>query len=235
MPGSLPSRPELPPKLLIICFMKRNFCTSSFTASTGVPEPFAMRVTRVGSRTSSCGSRRSARVIDWIIASIFTNSSPFRSVRRRDHAAHARDLLDQVLERAHLLDHADLLQEVVEGELALHHARGVFLGLLLIDDVFEVLHQADDVAHAEHAARHALGAELLELVGGFAHAGEHDRRAGDLLDAERRAAARVAVELGQHDAGDAEPLVERARGLDRVLADHRVDDEEDVLRARSRS
>ncbi len=52
------------------------------------------------------------------------------------------------------------------------------------------------------------GAELLELVGRLAHAGEDDRRAGDLLDAERRAAARVAVELGQDDAGEAEPLVE---------------------------
>jgi hypothetical protein len=33
-----------------------------------------------------------------------------------------------------------------------------------IDDLLEVLHEADDVAHAEDAARHALGAELLELV-----------------------------------------------------------------------
>ena len=43
--------------------------------------------------------------------------------------------------------------------------------------LFEVLHQADDVAHAEDAARHALGAELLELVERLAHAEELDRLA----------------------------------------------------------
>jgi hypothetical protein len=76
----------------------------------------------------------------------------------------------------------------------------VFFGLLLIDDLLEVLHQADDVAHAEDAARHAVGAEGLELVGGLADAAEDDGRARDLFHAERRAAARVAVELGEHDA-----------------------------------
>ncbi len=44
---------------------------------------------------------------------------------------------------------------------------------------------------------HALGAELLELVERLADADEAHRRAGDLPHAERRAAARVAVELGQ--------------------------------------
>jgi hypothetical protein len=88
-----------------------------------------------------------------------------------------------------------------EREVAREHPlRGVFLGLLLIDDVFEVLHEADDVAHAEDAARHALGAELLELVGGLADAAEAHGRARHLFHAERRAAARVAVELGEHDA-----------------------------------
>ncbi len=111
-----------------------------------------------------------------------------------------------------------------------HEARGVLLGLLLVDDVLEVLHQADDVAHPEDAARHAVGAEDLELVGGLAHAGEDDGRAGDLLDAQRGAAAGVAVELGEDDAAHREAIVEGARGLDGVLADHRVDDEEDVLR-----
>ncbi len=74
-----------------------------------------------------------------------------------------------------------LIQEVVQGELALHHAGRVGFGLLLIDDVFEVLHQAHDVAHAEHAAGHALRAERLELVRGFAHADEDQRRARDLF------------------------------------------------------
>ena len=39
------------------------------------------------------------------------------------------------------------------------HALGVLLGLLLVDDLLEVLDQADDVAHAEDARREALGPE----------------------------------------------------------------------------
>jgi hypothetical protein len=51
------------------------------------------------------------------------------------------------------------------------------------------------------------------------------------LHAERRAAAGVGVELGQDDAVDLEALVERLGGVDRVLPGHRVDDEEDLVRA----
>ena len=43
------------------------------------------------------------------------------------------------------------------------------------------------------------------------------------------AAARVAVELREDDAGEVQAIVEALRDLDRVLTDHRVDDEEDVL------
>ncbi len=57
-------------------------------------------------------------------------------------------------------------------------------------------------------------------------AGELDRRAGDVPDRQRRAAARIAIELGQHDAGERQRVAERARGVDRVLALHRVDDEQ---------
>ncbi len=127
------------------------------------------------------------------------------------------------------------IQEVVEREVARHHPGRVLFGLLLIDDFFEVLHQADDVAHAEHAARHAFGAERLELVGGLAHADEQHRGPGHFLDAERGAAAGVAVELGQHHAGQRQRLVEAARGLDRVLTDHRVDDQEHVVRLHRRA
>ncbi len=50
------------------------------------------------------------------------------------------------------------------------------------------------------------------------------------LDRQRRAAARVAVELGQHHAGQRQRLVEGAGGVDRVLALHRVDDEQGLDR-----
>ena len=48
-------------------------------------------------------------------------------------------------------------------------------------------------------------------------------------DRQRRATAGVAVELGQDDAGEVDALLERLGRLDRGLADHRVDDEEDLV------
>ncbi len=91
------------------------------------------------------------------------------------------------------------------------------------------MHQADDIAHAQDPACHPFGSEGFELVGGFAEAAEDDRRARDLLDAERSTASCVAVQLREYYAGDTEQLVEVFRGDDRVLADHRVDDEVDVV------
>ena len=52
---------------------------------------------------------------------------------------------------------------------------------------------------------------------------------GDRRDRQRRATAGVAVELGEHDAVEADAVEERLRGVDRVLADHRVDDEEHLV------
>ena len=78
LPRSPPRPPPPPPRLSIICFMKRNFCTSSVTASGLVPEPFAMRVARSGSRTRVYGSCRSVRVKLLMIASMRTSSRSSR-------------------------------------------------------------------------------------------------------------------------------------------------------------
>jgi hypothetical protein len=63
----------------------------------------------------------------------------------------------------------------------------------------------------------------VELLAG---GGEHDRLAGDVRDRQRGTTAGVAVELGEHDAGEADAVAERLGGGDGVLADHRVDDEQ---------
>src|SRR5690606_12065473 len=79
-----------------------------------------------------------------------------------------------------------------------------------------------------------FGAELLELLEGLADPEELDRLTGGRLDGERRATAGIAIELGEHDAGDVEALVEGLGGVDRVLADHGVDDQENVGRLHAR-
>src|SRR5919199_1667743 len=134
---------------------------------------------------------------------------------QRPHPAQRLELLEEVLER-----------ELVAAQLALELARLVLLELLL-----GLLDERHDVAHAEDPLRHPLGVEALELVELLAHAREQDRLAGDRLDAQRRAAARVAVELGHHHAVEVHRGGELLGDVDGVLAGHGVDDEEDRVRA----
>ena len=76
----------------------------------------------------------------------------------------------------------------------------------------------------------AVGMERLERIGLLADADELQRLAGDVADRKRRAAARIAIHLGEDDAGDAEALVELVGGLHRVLPGHGVGDEQDLDR-----
>ena len=77
--------------------------------------------------------------------------------------------------------------------------------------------------------------ERLEVVESLTRGGVDDRASGDGGDRERSAAAGVAVELGQHDTGEVDALLKCLRGVDRVLTDHRVDDEQDLVRIRRRA
>ena len=82
------------------------------------------------------------------------------------------------------------------------------------------------VAHAEDPAGHPVGVEDVEVLELLTGGREQDRDAGDLAHRQSRATAGVAVELGQHHAGEPDALTERLGGGDRVLADHRVEHED---------
>ena len=73
--------------------------------------------------------------------------------------------------------------------------------------------------------------EVLQRVHALAGADQLDRLAGDRAHRQRRAAAAVAVDAGEHDAGEADALVERAREIDRVLAGEAVGDQQHLVRA----
>ena len=119
-----------------------------------------------------------------------------------------------------------LLGQVFEIEGALLHALGDLLGLVVVDVQGGPFDQADHVAHAEDAAGDALGVEVLEAVELFAGAHQLDRLAGDGAHGEGGTAAAIAVDAGQHDAGNADLLVEGAGEIDRVLAGQRIGDEQ---------
>lgn len=139
----------------------------------------------------------------------------------------------QLGDGAHLADLFHLGQEVVERELLpLGRQLGGHLGgLFLAEGLLGLLDQGEHVAHAEDAGRHAVRVERVELVQLLAVGGEHDLAAGDVRDGERGTASGVAVELGEHDTVEADAVAEGLGGVDRVLTDHGVDDEEDLVGA----
>ena len=72
--------------------------------------------------------------------------------------------------------------------------------------------------------------KLLDHIEFFAGADELDRFSRDVAHRERRAAAGVAVEFRQHDAGQFQPLVKGLRHVDGVLTEHGVYDQKDLGR-----
>src|SRR5438874_408192 len=146
--------------------------------------------------------------------------------------AEPRDQLHQSADRAHAADHPVALEKVVEAELALEHAGFEFLLLVGLDRLLRALDKREDVAHPEDARRHPVGMEVLELVDLLADRDQLDRSAGDGLDGERSAAARVTVELRQHDAVEGDALLEGERDVDGLLPGHGVEHEQDVGRLR---
>ena len=124
----------------------------------------------------------------------------------------------------------ELFAHVGEIELALAHLLGGAHRLFGVDIGGGFLDQRDDVAHAENAAGDARRVEFLQRVEFFAGADQLDRLVGDRAHRQRRAAAAVAVDAGEHDAGQADALVEGARQIDRVLAGQRVGDQQHFVR-----
>src|SRR4051812_104930 len=144
---------------------------------------------------------------------------------------HPGDHLQDPLQRAHPPQHLVRLQEVVERELAggetLFHLRL----LVLFDRRFRALDEREHVAHAEDARRHPVRVEHLERIHLLADRRELDRFSGHGLHAQRRAASSIAVQLREDDAVEGDALVERLRDVHRFLACHRIEDEQDVVRA----
>ncbi len=73
--------------------------------------------------------------------------------------------------------------------------------------------------------------ERVEVVQLLAVRREHDRLAGDLPDGQGRTTAGVTVELGEDHAVEADAVAEGLGGVDGVLTDHGVDDEQDLVGA----
>ena len=72
--------------------------------------------------------------------------------------------------------------------------------------------------------------ERLDLAELFADTGEFDGLAGHRAHRQGRTAAGIAVQLGEDDAVDLQLLIECLGDINGLLTDHRVDDQQDLLR-----
>ena len=137
---------------------------------------------------------------------------------------------EQARERAHFPDRLQLREEVVQPELVASQLAFERERVVLLELALGLLDQRHHVSHPEDPLGHAVGVEALELLELLAGGGIHDRPAGDRLDAERRPAACVAVELGHDHAVELDGLREALGDVHGVLSGHRVDDEQHVVR-----
>src|SRR5215210_6991403 len=156
----------------------------------------------------------------------FVDARGVEPLERADFRQHLHDRG----EGAEAADLAELVAQVFQGELVLDHALGEALRLFGVEAALGLLDQRQDVAHADHARGHALGVEELQVVVLFADADEADRHARHGADREGRAAAGVAVELGEDGAGQRQGGGELLGALHRVLAGHRVGHEQGLVR-----
>ena len=145
------------------------------------------------------------------------------------HLPHPGHHAQELLHGAHLADLAQLPQEVVKGEGSLGELGGGVLGLLAVHGPLGLLDEGEQVTHVQDARGHTVGVEALEVGQALTGGGEQNRGAGHAAHGQGRAAAGVAVELGEDHAGEADAVAEGDRGVDGVLTDHGVQDEEDLV------
>ncbi|MCY1219796.1 hypothetical protein D9M72_317860 [compost metagenome] len=150
---------------------------------------------------------------------------------RQVDATEHRQLVHQAAEAAHVLHLLQLVAEVFKVKaLAFLDLLREFLGLLAVHVLLGLFDQAEHVTHAEDARSDAVGVEGIEGFGLLAHAKELDRLASDGAHRERGTAPGVAVDLGQHHAGQRQGVVEGLGGVGGVLAGHGVDHEQSFHR-----
>ena len=227
--GRFLPNPAIPPIALSIFFIWMNCFSKRFTSSTVVPDPLAIRLRRLPLITWWLRALlRRHRVDDRFDPQQLLVVDLLALLLELLQRAHAGQHAENLLERPHLADGPQLIAKVLEREIVEPNLLLELLRVFPRDGLFGLLDQREHVAHAEHARHDAVGVKRLEILQPLAAADKRDRHADDRDDRERGAAARVTIHLRQHDAGDADPAVELAGALDRVLPGHRVGDEQQI-------
>ena len=92
----------------------------------------------------------------------------------------------------------ELIAKILKREFGLAELTLQFFRRFAIHGLLGALNQRQDVAHAEDARNNSLRIESFQRIIFFAEPDELYGCAGNFGNAQRRAAARVAVELGKN-------------------------------------
>ena len=170
-------------------------------------------------------------VIDRIIASTRSISRSSKLSIGLADLPHAGQHPEHLAERAHLADGLQLSEEVLEREVgaALQLARpssrpasasNAFSACSMSVSMSPMPRMREAIRSGWKTSKSSSFSPLDANITG---------RPVTLRDRQRRAAAGVAVELGQDDPVEADAVEEGQCGRDGVLADHRVDDEQGLV------
>ena len=150
-----------------------------------------------------------------------------------DLVFHFGDAGDHAHQPAHATDLFNLLQLVAhigEIELALAHPLSGAHRLFLIDIFDRFFNERNNIAHAQNAVGNAGRMEILERIHLFAGTDELDRLAGNRAHGKRCTAPAIAVDTGQHNAGNPHALVKSFRGIHRILSGQSVRNQQHFMR-----
>ena len=224
--------PRFPPWpiIFIMSAIWRWVFRRRLTSSTFAPAPAAMRFLREALSSRGCGVPRGVIELMMAIWRLITLPSMLAEAIWFFILAMPGIMPINPPMPPMLLHLAELVAQVVQVELALAHLVGDAKRLFL-------RRSTAPPSRRGRRCRPCRGCGWRCARGGNPPARPSSRRcrqldrlAGDGAHRERRAAAAVAVDARQHDAGDADPPVEGARGVDRVLAGQRVGDEQHLVR-----
>ena len=119
-----------------------------------------------------------------------------------------------------------MVGQIIHVEGAFAHTVGNFAGLVMVDIEGGFFNQRYDVAHAQNAACNALGMKVLEAIKLFACPHQLDRFSRHGPHGKGCTAATIAINAGEHNAGDADFFVKGAGEINSVLSGECVNNQE---------
>ena len=143
------------------------------------------------------------------------------------HISHTWQLIHQAGHTAHIFHLLQLVAQILKVKaLALGYFFGNLLGFLFIYLALNILDKRHNIAHTQDSRGDTLGMERLQGIGFFTHTEEFDRLAGDMPYRECCTTAGITVHLGEDNTGQRQGLIKGPGSIDRILADHGVDNKQ---------